>query len=178
MESHRTALAIFETLSATDPTNAHFRLELANALVDVGALFGQARQIAQARSLTLRGSAILKEQAERPEATVEELSAAATALLTCEPVDLRDPSAALRYAQRAAGKTNARNPSILSTLAQALAQTGDTARAIDTAQTALKLLTPSGSGRPVSGLQRELEERLAEWGQTRNEPNGRSSRTR
>ena len=53
-------------------------------------------------------------------------------LLTCQPAELRDLTAALQSAEQAVAKSGGRDPKSLQILAQAYLQNGDGARAADT----------------------------------------------
>ena len=162
LEYHRKALGVFEMLAARDPANTDFQLEHAEELVDTAILLAGTGQNEEARRLTRRGLAVLKVQAEQAEATIEALRAAAMALLTCQPADLRDPPQALRFAERAVQKTNASEPGILSILAQVYFKTGDPAKAVETEQKALLLLPPS-SEKGSSAARKPYETDLANF---------------
>jgi hypothetical protein len=60
--------------------------------------------------------------------------------LTCEPVDLQDPAAALGFAFTAAELGQWRDPDVLDTLALAYHSTGDQVRAVEIASRALDLI--------------------------------------
>lgn len=85
-------------------------------------------------------------------------------LLTCEPVDLRDPEAALALAKKAADAAGARKPDVLDTLALAYRMTGDLDNAIKTRRQALGLLPPGDSSRR-NWHEKALVELLKEKGQ-------------
>src|SRR5262245_40663330 len=92
------SLAIREALSAPDAINAQFRSDLFQPLHRVAALSAQSGSLDAARAYTRRLCALQKEHADRATATAADLHAYAQTLLTCEPPDLQDPAAALRYA--------------------------------------------------------------------------------
>ena len=68
----------------------------------------------------------------RAAATPDELSRYALMLLTCQPAELRDLTAALQSAEQAVARSGGRDPKSLQILAQAYLQNGDGARAADT----------------------------------------------
>ncbi|MCH7872892.1 MAG: tetratricopeptide repeat protein [Planctomycetes bacterium] len=76
-----------------------------------------------------------------PDAQADAINDAARRLLTIEPADLRDPQAALEFARRANDLTNYDHSLYLNTLALAYYMTGNMARALETQQEALSLLT-------------------------------------
>jgi hypothetical protein len=96
-----------------------------------------------------------KEHVDRTTATAADVHAYARTLLTCEPPDLQDPAAALRYAQKAVVMTHRQDAALLATLALAYHRTGDHARAIATVEQALALGTGDAAQR------QELEAMLA-----------------
>ena len=67
--------------------------------------------------------------------------------LTIEPVDLRDPESALRFAIDANELTGFENPNYLDTLSLAYHMTGDTAKAIENQKKAISLLPEESPGR-------------------------------
>jgi hypothetical protein len=81
-----------------------------------------------------------QDHADRATATAADLHAYARTLLTCEPPDLQDPVAALRYAQRAVALPHGQEATLLGTLALAYHRTGDHAHAIAAVEQALTLV--------------------------------------
>ncbi|HYL04062.1 MAG TPA: protein kinase [Steroidobacteraceae bacterium] len=130
---------ILQRLSAAAPTNIFMRGQLADALVAAGGAAARQGRPAQARDLTLRGVAMARDLAGKPDATPDELSRYALILLSCQPADLRQPVVALRSAEQAVSKSAGRDPRSLQVLAQAYRQTGDRARAEETERRALSL---------------------------------------
>lgn len=93
--------------------------------------------------------------AERPGADAALLNDYAWLLLTCEPADLRDPSAALPMATRAVELSNGKDPGLLDTLALAHHLTGDADQAVETQRRALALL-PEEESPPRKELENNL----------------------
>jgi tetratricopeptide (TPR) repeat protein len=129
----------------------------AETLHSLARLLAQTGQPAEARHLALRALSVRKALAEQPAATANDLNNYAWALLTVEPAELRDPAAALPYAQRAVELIKGKAPKLLGTLALAYHLTGDHARAVETEQQAIALLKAD------SLVRRELETRLAQF---------------
>jgi len=73
------------------------------------------------------------------------LNLIAMLLLTAEPVELRDPAAALAYAKRAVQKTGSKVDDYMDTLALAYHLTGDYQKAVETEEKAITLLPPGNS---------------------------------
>ena len=91
--------------------------------------------------------------AEAPDADAITLNAYAWLLLTCEPTDLRDATAAIPIAERAVELDGERDPNLLDTLAVAYAMTGDLDRAVEVQKRAVAL----------PGADLALYERLAKF---------------
>ena len=102
---------------------------------------------------------VLRQQAaEKPQADAKTLNAYAWLLLTCEPADLRDPTAALPVAEKAVAMAGRKDASILDGLALAYHLTGNNELALRTQEEAVAL-APLSSTR----LRRELEARLIKY---------------
>ena len=112
----------------------------------------------EARPLVTQLLAIRRKLAEKPDASASDLNSYAWDLLTIEPADLRDPTAALPVAQKAVEQSGGKDPGILDTLALAQQMTGDIDAAVETETTAIGLLPPS-----PSSLRTSLETSLAKY---------------
>jgi len=121
-------LGSLEKLSAADPDNVMVRGRFAEMLIGTAGLLMEDKQLADARALTTRGLAITRELASRTDATPDDLGQYALNFLTCEPKDLRDPVAALRYAKESVEKSGGADTDNLDILAQAYFQNGDGAQ--------------------------------------------------
>lgn len=115
-------------------------------LIDVLALQGKTEE---ARPFVTELVAHSRRVAEQPDTDFVTLNAYAWLLLTCEPVDLRDPKAALVLARSAVEAGGARGPGFLNTLALAYQMTGDFERAFEVRQRML-----AGDLAEVEGLYR------------------------
>jgi len=151
---------ILERMTRTDPANAAWHTYLSEILVRIGGLLQKTGQTAEARRQTARGLRVAKELAERPDTPPAELTRAARLLLICEPAELREPQAGLRYAQRAVTLTKEADAYALDTLAEAYLQTGNSAAARQTVQKGLALV-PGVPGQQSSWLRRLLEAKQA-----------------
>jgi eukaryotic-like serine/threonine-protein kinase len=156
-------LAILEKLSAAEPDNVMVRGRFSEMLIGTAGLLIENKRLAEARALTTRGLAITRELASRADATPDDLSQYALNFLTCEPRDLRDPVAALGYAQLSVEKSGGRDGDNLDILAQAYAQSGDTAQAVATEERALALLPPPAGTGDVSPGRHRIETQLAKF---------------
>ena len=106
-----------------------------------------------------------KQATEQPDAGASELNSYAWLLLTCKPVDLRDPEAALLAAKRAVAASDGTDAEILDTLALTYFMTGDMVKALEVQEKAVSML-PSGK----SSLRAELEANLAKYRAALSEP--------
>jgi tetratricopeptide (TPR) repeat protein len=149
---------ILEKLVKTDPTNPSWRAHLAEILVRIGVLLEKTGQAAEARHQAVRGLQAARELAERPETPASELTRAARLLVTCQPADLRDPDAAVRYGQRAVLLTRGADAYALDTLAEAYLQNGKPDAARQAVAQGLALVPETGGQKPW--LRRLLEAKL------------------
>jgi tetratricopeptide (TPR) repeat protein len=102
-------------------------------------------RVAETRPLVVERLAHLRRAAERLDANALALHAYAWELLNCEPVDLRDPMAALPVAVRAVELDGQRDAGILETLALALLMTGDLDLAVETQRLAIARARAGGT---------------------------------
>jgi tetratricopeptide (TPR) repeat protein len=150
-ELHRRTWEVDERILGPD----HPRTQLAmNSLLRVLRTQGK---VAETRPLVARRINRLKRLAQRPDAGAPALRNCALELLTCEPADLRDPRAALPFAERAAALDGRQDPDILDTLALAYELNGDLDRAIETQRDAI---ARARAGGPYN--REELETRLVD----------------
>ncbi|HTK29355.1 MAG TPA: serine/threonine-protein kinase [Vicinamibacterales bacterium] len=157
----RAVLGILERLSAAEPASVTVRQRYSEILVTTGRLTARSGAREEARRLTARGLALARQLAAAPEATPDDLDQYALGFLTCEPPDLRDPAAALKYAEGAVRRAGSPDSDKLDILAQAYVAAGQVARGIDAEERALRLLAPADPGRPSPPRRRQFEARLA-----------------
>ncbi len=112
--------------------------------------------VAETRPLVADRLDRLKRATERPDADAAALHAYACELLTCEPVDLRDPEAALPAAQQAVDLDGGNDANLLDTLALALQMTGDLDQAIEIQQQAAAQARAGGGPYNVAELEKRL----------------------
>ncbi|MEK7407193.1 MAG: protein kinase, partial [Acidobacteriota bacterium] len=150
-----------ERLIRSDAANPSWRAHYAEALVRIGGLLKKTGQTVEARRQTARGLAAAKELAGKPGTPAGELTRAARLLAICEPAELRDPQAAVRYAERAVELTSGADAYALDTLAEAHLQSGNREAARAAIERGLRLVPPAASGQPTPWLRRLLEGKLA-----------------
>lgn len=78
--------------------------------------------------------------------------------MTCQAADLRDPETALLFALEACEATGFQDANYLDTLALAYHLTGDTAKAVETQERALSLISEDDAG-----IRAEFEKRRSEY---------------
>jgi tetratricopeptide (TPR) repeat protein len=141
-----------ENHPATRLSMAH----LGMALLNQGKTEGAGPYIAELIELRRRA-------AHQRDATAKTLNEYAWLLLTCEPVELRDPETALSVAQEAARLSGRQDALLLDTLALAQKMTGDVHAAIETQKEAVALLSPADFKEWI-GLQQTLSDYFKEAG--------------
>lgn len=157
--AYQEAVDVLEGLYAADAANERLRAVLSFTLMRRSATLIQLGAMNEARLSTARSLALLRAQAERPQASPTDKNDYASALLTCEPPDLRRPAEALQFAKAAVSA--ATNAVYLDTLSLAYFQNGQRELAIETAHKALSLMPPLKDGEKPTALRAEVEGHLA-----------------
>jgi predicted Zn-dependent protease len=85
------------------------------------------------------------------------LELATSAFIKVQPASLRNPQAAVEYAERLVALDHRRTPQYLALLAQAYRQDGQEARAVAAAKEGLALLPEPAAGAPVTRTRKLLE---------------------
>jgi tetratricopeptide (TPR) repeat protein len=137
---------------------AMLRKDVTGGLEALGAAYRALGRAEDARRMAVDQLDLLRRLAERPDPSPDTLREYASALLTVEPEDLRDPAAALPLAERANEMVRGENPEFLDTLALAYYMNGDTPKAVQVQRQAIALLPPE-----QSRLRAELEANLAKF---------------
>jgi serine/threonine protein kinase len=156
-------LGILERLSAAEPDNVMVRGRFSEMLIATAGLLIEDKRLADARAMTTRGLAITRELANRADATPDDLGQYAINFLTCEPKDLRDPLAALRYAKQSVEKSGGTDSDNLDILAQAYFHNGDATQAVAAEEKALALLPPAAGNEVASPARHRIETQLAKF---------------
>ncbi len=161
--SHEAAVKLMNAMLAADPNNARLRLDLTYLLLRRVGVMLRAGQRAEAKQSAKAGLAMLRAQAERPEASAIDFNEYAHWLSVCEVPELRDPAQALRYALRAVQASEHPDAMYFDTLSWAYFRSGNAAKAVEVIEKALAALPPSSKTGPAVGLQGQLERDLAEF---------------
>ena len=130
----------------------------------VSQLFTTLEKPQKARHHLQRAQELRKKLVDRADVTAEELGDAANAFLTCSIEDLRKPQEALAYARRAVKLSEAEDPTILSVLAQAHFELGQTEEAVASCEKAVALL-PEESDGDSNEIRKALMAQLGEFRQ-------------
>jgi tetratricopeptide (TPR) repeat protein len=162
-ENLRRAVEILDQLVERDPLNTSNRVLRASLHGRIGNLAAAAGRIQEARRYAEAGLAYLKEAAESPNATVQQLVEAVRVLLDPAVKTLRDYPLALRYALRADGLAKGKDLATLVYLGEAYWRNGNASAAVETARKALAMLPAVGPGASVSNTRRQVEESITEY---------------
>jgi tetratricopeptide (TPR) repeat protein len=160
---YRSVLAILDRLATVDPRNVVVEGRQSEMLIRAADLLVEKGHPDESRTMALRGLAITRRLAARPEATPDELSQYAANFLTCQPTELREPATALQLAKKAVEKSGGTDCDGLDILAQAYFETGDVRRAIESEEKALKLLAPPQPNRPDPPARLRVKAHLARF---------------
>lgn len=140
LQGYIKAKNLFEELLKEDASNVLVQADLSRVLFMIAKLQVKLDNITEATDLTTRALEMQKSLANAPQALTSEINNYAKYLITCEPQELRDPTTALKYSQRAANLTNYNDPDILTTLSQVYAFLDDQATSIKFAKKASDLI--------------------------------------
>lgn len=161
--SYEAAVKIMRGLTSADPKNVRYRIDMNYMLLRRVALLLKNGRRPEAVASAKEGLAMLKENAERPEATAQDFNEYAWGLATCDVPELRDPARALRYASRAVESSPNPNALYLDTLAWAHFRSGNPAKAVEAVERAIAMMPAPAKAGPAVGLRGQLEHDLAEF---------------
>ena len=150
------AIAELGALAKADPANARIRTELSYMLNQRVRILVATGRTADARLDAQQALALLRAGTEQPGAGGEAFNEYAWALVSTEVEDIRNPSLALQFANRAIERAGSPNPVYLHTLGWAHYRLGHKDEAVKTLEQALKTMPPAASG-PAVGLRRQIE---------------------
>jgi tetratricopeptide (TPR) repeat protein len=150
----REAAKEIESMIAGDPKNLEYRRDLAESQTLLAGVLYQTGHRAEARDLTRRTLAAMREDLGR--ATQWDLYQYARLLVTTPFAEFRSAAEALQVARKVLQLTDGSDPSVLDLLARALDAAGEHSRAFEVEQRALALLPPV-----PSDLRMTIEKNLA-----------------
>jgi len=139
LDAFLSVIAIIDRLIAQSPGNLGFRFaraELQSSAANLAMKLGRAPQAERLASASLP---VLKQAAERPDASAVELAIAARSLLEAEVRPWRDPNSALAFARKSS-QLNGKDAEIQEILAEAYWFNGDRAHAVQSIQQSLALI--------------------------------------
>jgi len=152
LANYHRVLEILEKRTAADPNNVMVAGRYSEMLALTADLLAHSGKPDEARRMTSRSLAIIRELANRGEATPDDLYQYAETFLTCTPADLREPPTAIQYLKRAIEKGGANDPDTFELLAEASFKTGDIQGAVESEQRAIAAAPPSGRPKMQSRL--------------------------
>lgn len=135
----RRSIGIRSRLVAIDPTNRGWVANEAYEKTLLGTLEQETAEANEGAKLAAAGSAKLVELASLPDAAIDVLDYATTAMLGVKPLRLRNPAWTAHTAERLVTMTHRQNPAFLLTLAQALGRARRFEEAMNTAREGLQL---------------------------------------
>jgi tetratricopeptide (TPR) repeat protein len=164
----RDSTAIISELLNVDPGNRIWVTNLAYDKVSLGTLEETAGGPTAGAPLAASGIAVLCREASKPDASIDVLELATSALLKVQPANLRNPQTAVQYAERLVALDHRRTPQYLALLARAWREDGQPEKAGAAAKEGLALLPEPAPGAPVTRTRKllEIESRLRIPGQS------------
>ena len=152
--------SLLEEVLRVEPHNGNWESKLGMVLIDMGRQQRALQSPKESMELAQKGLAILKEVARRPDVQAYQLFDAANGLITVEPVELREPDLAVKYAERIVEASSRHNPEFLLTLAEAYRAAGQFAKARAAAKEGLSLLPPETSVTVMSRVRKLLHTQI------------------
>lgn len=154
--TYRKIVALGDRLRAGSPPSPSWRIVYGTGVWRLTNLLDRHGRAAEAAVPADAEMALERASADRTTASVQELFNAAQLLLTCRPVGLRDPRAAVAYAERAVALTGGKQALPAFLLVRAYYESGDVDKAVKAAHAALALLPTSFGGLDDAGIRRQL----------------------
>jgi tetratricopeptide (TPR) repeat protein len=151
------AAADLEQLLKQDPANDVWKAYLANTQVRIGIIRGVLHSPNVSEELSRKSLAVLKEVAEKDQASPLILDQAANAFLWGEPASLRNAQFAVSCAEREVAMSHGKMPFRLLTLAQAYRASGQIGKSRATAMDGLALLPVLQPGSVKPNIRKLLE---------------------
>ncbi len=160
LADYRKVIELTNGLIAIDPSKVSNFVLGAEAQGRAAKLLADQGQMDEATQFAKASIATLNRIADRPDAAAQNLSEAAVVLMETPIHSLRDYPRALRYAKRADELSGGKEPGAVIYLAQAYANTGDAAKALETVQRGLAFVPPTEPGQKPSEVRKALEDEL------------------
>jgi tetratricopeptide (TPR) repeat protein len=151
------AAAADEQLVNQDSGNEKWREDLAHQQVRLGTVREMLGPPGNSTALTRKGLAVLKTLADQEQASPLTLDLAVSSTLSAEPPSLRDPKAAVVWAERGVALSHRRTPEWLLLLAQAYHTAGEIEKGRLAAAEGLALLPTLQSGATKPRIRKLLE---------------------
>ncbi len=151
------AAAADEQLVNQDSGNEKWREDLAHQQVRLGTVREMLGPPGNSTALTRKGLAVLKTLADQEQASPLTLDLAVSSTLSAEPPSLRDPKAAVVWAERGVALSHRRTPEWLLLLAQAYHTAGEIEKGRAAAAEGLALLPTLQTGATKPRIRKLLE---------------------
>jgi tetratricopeptide (TPR) repeat protein/predicted Ser/Thr protein kinase len=149
--------AIMEKMLKQDPANMNWRALLANVQVRMGTIRELVHSQGDAKALSRKGLAVLKDLAKKTQVPPMILEQAVGAILRVEPASLRSPQLAVAWAERGVALSHRQTPAWLLSLAQAYRADVQIERGRATAKEGLALLPVLQPGATKPRIRKLLE---------------------
>ncbi len=150
LASYRRALEYLVEMLAASPANVRLKERTAEGYLLTAGMEAEVGTMGRAREASVEGLKLAREVAVREGAGPAQFRLYAETLLRAEPRELRNPGAALQYAELASQAVGGKNPEYLHLMAEACFQAGRAAEAVANENRVLELLPPESAGRAES----------------------------
>jgi len=150
---------ILERAAKKDPGNLVAQERHAQMLLETGYYYSLLKRLGEAELHSARGLAVLADLMKKPGVSVNAMHTYAEWLLTAEPPSLRNPRAALPYAEQVVARTGGSDFAYVDTLSKAHAAAGNVERAIQLVEQAIAKIPDNAQ----THQRAVFENRLAEY---------------
>ena len=148
-------------LLAGDPKSEQSLIDRQQAIMLEISILSDAGAVQESHAQTKRALELMRPLAERPDGPYQHAADYAELLLITPFPELRNPSAALRYALKANALCHEMDADLWRVVSLAYERNGDLSKAREAAQKALALLPPVRPGKQPTELRQTLDARLA-----------------
>ena len=149
--------AIIQQIMRQDTSHPDWKAELASAQIHIAAIRATLHDPRDSEALSRAALAVLTSFASQDNASSSILDLCVSALLSAEPASLRDPYAAVLFAERGVALSRHKDPGLLLSLSRAYRASGQPEKSREAAREGLALLPFQRSGGAKPNIRKLLE---------------------
>ncbi len=163
LAAYKNSASIYRQMLAANSNTPFYRTALADVDANAATLSIKLGRKAEARQLAHEGVPVLKETAQKKDASAAELNLAARFMTEKDLPEFCDARQGLDFAKRANDDAKGKDYVVLETLAQAYWISGDREGAVRSIQQGLDLIEPTPPGKSPSRVRKVYEKELEDY---------------